>query len=923
MSSMSLSRNPKMPYMSNAMNDATTIKKLAALGASEDYTALRKEGIDLIEQLGRALWTDFNIHDPGITLLELLCYAETEIGYKLGFSVEDLLARHPAAPQDPADDAASQCFYTAREILTCNPWTPGDFRKLCIDLEGVRNAWLLCKDCRCGVPIYASCKDSVLQYARTEHPVRIRGFNDVLVELDVNQVYGDLNSGKVISNLQFASAGRFSKATMEMRFPPYHRAEDAIPAFDDLLPAETTIEQVTASSIAASKNQVVDVPETDLYRALHRVLYATLVVEYRIAPAAPIQQFTLTDVPLRVWYRSDDDRRSITIADLRQLLEDTGSGGVIPRYTAQLREADSIMHDVTAAVHAHRNLAEDFCSITTVPVEDIGICADITMTGDADIEEVLGEAYRQISQYFNPPVPMYSLREMLAMGEVTEDIFNGPELDHGFIRNEELDASSLRSHLYASDVINILMDIEGVTAVANLTLVRYDDEGTLVESQPWELAVTAGHLPRLYIHGSKVLVYKNELPFLPDPDELNDALQLQNGKDATGKQSQQDNDFPVPTGSWVDNSSMLALQESLPETYGISSAGLPEHASDARRGKAKQLRAYLMVFEHVLSVYLRQLSHFRDMLTIDVPLTAAGDHQTYFPQVLTDTRLKGAGEIYDSMSDVLLHSFLETPASAVQRRNLFLDHLLARFAESFADYALMLHTAIGSEMKTGEQLIADKVHFLEQFSLMSHDRGKAFNYRNGGKGCESDEIAGLERRIRVLLGLKGENNMADDADNVFVVEHILLRPRNAPSALLPDGDPLLTICIPPDCSFCGEQDPYSFRLTIVINGEGGFANSGMEFRRFAERSIREEVPAHLAVKICWVSKEQLTAFESVYCAWLKELSREEVKPLQLHARLVELLEEFVKLKSVYPTATLHDCVDGDDENRIYLNNTSI
>ena len=102
------------------------------------------------------------------------------------------------------------------------------------------------------------------------------------------------------------------------------------------------------------------------------------------------------------------------------------------------------------------------------------------------------------------------------------------------------------------------------------------------------------------------------------------------------------------------------------------------------------------------------------------------------------------------------------------------------------------------------------------------------------------------------------------ADKIFIVEHILLRPRNKPGATFPSGDSLLSICIPPTCDVCGEQDPYSFRMTIVMNGETGLANSGIAFRRFAEDTIRMEIPAHLGLKICWVSNEQLEKFETLY-----------------------------------------------------------
>ena len=31
-------------------------------------------------------WTDYNYHDPGITLLEQICYAITDLGYKSNFA---------------------------------------------------------------------------------------------------------------------------------------------------------------------------------------------------------------------------------------------------------------------------------------------------------------------------------------------------------------------------------------------------------------------------------------------------------------------------------------------------------------------------------------------------------------------------------------------------------------------------------------------------------------------------------------------------------------------------------------------------------------------------------------------------------------------------------------------------------------------
>ncbi|MEM7373504.1 MAG: hypothetical protein AAF587_33060 [Bacteroidota bacterium] len=100
-----------------------------------DFDALRAEGTAYIAQLGHKLWTDFNVHDPGITMLEVLCFAINDLAYRTGFSMPDLLAERE--PQH-----AEKQFFTAAEILSCCPVTPLDFRKVMIDVEGVKNAWI-------------------------------------------------------------------------------------------------------------------------------------------------------------------------------------------------------------------------------------------------------------------------------------------------------------------------------------------------------------------------------------------------------------------------------------------------------------------------------------------------------------------------------------------------------------------------------------------------------------------------------------------------------------------------------------------------------------------------------------------------------------------------------------------------------------
>ena len=58
---------------------------------SMQYDFLRQFGLDSIQIVSGGKWTDYNYHDPGITFLEQLCYAITDLGYRTNFPIQDIL----------------------------------------------------------------------------------------------------------------------------------------------------------------------------------------------------------------------------------------------------------------------------------------------------------------------------------------------------------------------------------------------------------------------------------------------------------------------------------------------------------------------------------------------------------------------------------------------------------------------------------------------------------------------------------------------------------------------------------------------------------------------------------------------------------------------------------------------------------------
>jgi hypothetical protein len=99
-----------------------------------DFDYLKRKGIESLQKYAGKVWTDYNIHDPGITLLETFCFTLTEMGYRCRFRIGDLLELPVGA-----NNASSSL--PAEDFLFINPLTESDYRKLILNVENVRNAY--------------------------------------------------------------------------------------------------------------------------------------------------------------------------------------------------------------------------------------------------------------------------------------------------------------------------------------------------------------------------------------------------------------------------------------------------------------------------------------------------------------------------------------------------------------------------------------------------------------------------------------------------------------------------------------------------------------------------------------------------------------------------------------------------------------
>ena len=1009
-----------------------TIPKLPVMTPPEDFYTLRREGIGFIEQMASSLWTDYNTHDPGITALEALCYAITDLGYRTDWDIKDILAPAIASP-DLSHPFPNQPFFTAREILTVNPWTPDDFRRLLIDLEKVRNAWMFCKQCACDTSYYAWCDNGglTLSYLPPANPnltpktVWPLGLYEALLELESDPDLGDLNDRKIESVYQVRDANGAHVAGLELRFPEMNLADgeqwalflDSGDAFAGLNGQSFTLK---LTRFGATKtydlfgDPTLDDAGRDAYLRNHWRGIFYLSFEIDLAPSG--KKIVIANAALRL-IGSAETKNVVTAPGLKGVFEDQSANGFIQRYRKKEILKAAAVASAKAALQSHRNLDEDYCRVKVIGIEEVAVCADVETAPDADIELVQARVWFEIEQYFNPPVPFYTLQELLDQGEPVEEIFDGPELQSGFIKSDDLENAQLKSVLCASDLIHRLMDIDGVIAVNQLQMTKYDSEGNVISGAAdpdwdsggnpvfdpgktgafWLLYIGRQHQPRLYPNGSRFLFYKNGLPLLPRMDEARDTLIQLQGEAERAKISSAPNDLPIPAGKYRNPEDYFPVQYSFPLTYGIGPAELPSHASAERRAQAKQLKAYLLVFEQILGNAFAQLAHAADLFSLD-----PGVKQTYFVRLFSEQIISGYNELVTSgLDQTTLQAMAETEPEFLQRRNRFLDHVLARFGEDFGDYALLLTNLQGQKVAL-DRLIQSKISFLAAYPLVSHDRSRAFNYTlapcalwnqpgikkrvslllgypdlqfywqvvaaSGGSSFQqtfqlqdrlskvwlqataiagldaamtaflnaltpktppdSYEITYLSGQFRIRLKDQGGNLLQDfvlapaanpaaaalsDAlenayrillvrmilpnawrmvadsgkvrlqvidensvqlagapdlfdsqaeaapvrdellawsanERMIVVEHLLLRPKFP-------GDALYPACSDGACATCGDEDPYSFRLTFVMPGWTAPFNTDMDMRGFAERTIRQEIPSHLVTKICWVGND--------------------------------------------------------------------
>jgi hypothetical protein len=135
---------------------------------------------------------------------------------------------------------------------------------------------------------------------------------------------------------------------------------------------------------------------------------------------------------------------------------------------------------------------------------------------------------------------------------------------------------------------------------------------------------------------------------------------------------------------------------------------------------------------------------------------------------------------------------------------------------------------------------------------------------------DTGNVPWLKRRICGLLGIENfrqQNLSGAETEGFHLIENILLRPK-ANNSVAGKSDHFINIS--PELvggTIRGKKDPYSFRLSFVFpNWPERFADA--DFRKYIEKIIQRETPAHILSEIHWINKPTMFEFERTFKAWL-------------------------------------------------------
>lgn len=474
------------------------------------------------------------------------------------------------------------------------------------------------------------------------------------------------------------------------------------------------------------------------------------------------------------WIQKSNDSLN-TFGGMIDILVDATAVDLDPDGQQQLLEK------VSKTYYSHRTIGQDLDQIILRTPLGILFNLELVLTPTANAEEVVATAISKLEDCLSNTVNFLSYQEMLeTVGGEVNQVFNGPSLIHGFIPDSTL--LPIPQSLKSVDLIPVLNAIPGIVVVSSLTMrTSTQEENAIIKNigtkkagtnqGKWfnQIDLPQNQRPLLApLAQQQLTVLKGKTPYELNFNRLEFELKKINSQKRVPKLAAEERDLPIPVGNFRNIEQYYSIQQDFPQIYGLDPIGPPPNATQEHLGKIKQLKAYLLFFDQVMANYLAQLSNLGQLFSWDKNIA-----QTYFfqglesavnklgellfdypldPNSSTDQTLQLALDQYKSK----LALFRENETTFLNRRNRFLDHLLARFGRNLTEFTESINQ---TSVKAQQQVeMETKLRVLNHYATMSAQRGRAHDQ------FKSDTFAGQFSGIR--LWVERLFDMTPESENI-------------------------------------------------------------------------------------------------------------------------------------------------------------
>lgn len=421
---------------------------------------------------------------------------------------------------------------------------------------------------------------------------------------------------------------------------------------------------------------------------------------------------------------------------------------------------DTFLTELKQVLRESRNIGENFDTPLLLEPQPIQIDFDIYLKENTEIETSVANLLLALFEFIYTPVQYHSINEMEEEENRIEEIYAGPRLSNGFIKNNLPDKRLKTIHI--DELQKLFSKITGI----NKSTVR----SVIYKGKNFDsLEVDKDNFFHLLVEGNSrgmidqrfesifsnmnVFVNNKKIPSLNKQIINNLFFETWSKKHRGYSLSTSKDDYfeEKLKATYRNPGNYISIQKHFPLIYGIGKEGISEKEPEERHARANQLKAYLMLFEQHLTNHLAQLAHLNDFFNIGYDPNN-DDNKTYFTQWLSS--VPNVENLADE-NDYPLQS-LEPKSVFFSRKNKIYDHLLARFGETLDStpwkIALRLHL-IKSEIEFNQKLVAQKSHFLLHLKDVGYERMKGeFFQKKEGKEPER-KPSGLEQIIAIKTGM--------------------------------------------------------------------------------------------------------------------------------------------------------------------------